>query len=83
MCKTITCGFFDKNGNECASDCFYSELRVKSLKAIYVKTQKEIATYEELESKGLGKTEFNEHRYEEEQQFDYRIMLGTLKDKKA
>lgn len=51
----ITCGACDKKDKDCTSHCFYNELKVKSLKALYIKTRGEVKAYEELQSKGIGK----------------------------
>jgi hypothetical protein len=51
----ITCGACNKDDKECMAHCFYNELKVKSLKALYVKTCGEVKAYEELQSKGIGK----------------------------
>lgn len=77
----ITCGVCESEDKECGSHCFYQELKVKALKALYEKTCAEVKNFGEISGKGLGKNSFADHRHEEEPAFDFDTMLKTLKNK--
>jgi len=77
----VTCNVCDKDDKDCTAHCFYNELKVKALTAIYEKTCGEVQNFKEIQSKGLGKQDFAEQRFEEEPSFDYKTMLNTLMNK--
>jgi hypothetical protein len=81
LIKMITCGVCESEDKECGSHCFYQELKVKALKALYEKTCAEVKNFGEISGKGLGKNSFADHRHEEEPTFDFDTMLKTLKNK--